>query len=161
MAQQFFMTLEGMSQGPIKGSNNYRGHQDEILCHALQHSVYRPYEEITGKIGGQRIHGLLKITKSWDTSSPLLYQAVCTGERMKNVTLKFYRQSLEGQEEHFFTITLTNASIIEVRPVMYNVFEPDKKGWDHLEEISFNYEKIQWSCELPNPVRSEDKLLNL
>ncbi|RRO21510.1 type VI secretion system tube protein Hcp, partial [Pectobacterium aquaticum] len=38
---------------------------------------------------------------------PLLYNALSTGEMLPTTTLKWYRTSVEGKQEHFFSTILT------------------------------------------------------
>ncbi|MCG9783702.1 type VI secretion system tube protein Hcp [Vibrio brasiliensis] len=39
---------------------------------------------------------------------PLLYNALSSGEKMKTVELKWYRTSIEGKQENFFTTKLAS-----------------------------------------------------
>jgi len=63
--------------------------------------------------------------KFYDKSSPLLYQALCTGEHFKDVTLKWYRIASTGQEEHYFTTLLEDAILVAIRPFMPNALDKD------------------------------------
>jgi type VI secretion system secreted protein Hcp len=148
MALPFYMTLKGQTQGPIDGSNLATGHEKEIQCHALEQSLKIPYNDKTGQPSGLCVGGAFKIFKSFDKASPKLYQALVTGERMPEVVCKFFRIAKTGQEEHYFTITLKDATIVEVKPLMFNHFDLALAKYDHIEEISFTYAQIDWRWEV-------------
>lgn len=156
MALQFFMRLTGDTQGEIKGASAQTGHEEEITCHALDQKIYRPFDKLSGQPTGARIHGPLTITKSFDPSSPLLYQALCTGERLTEVYLEFYRISPAGIEEKYFTIRMDQATIVEIAPRMEIVFDSEMQRYDHLENISFAYARIEWTWE-PSGISAMDE----
>ena len=66
------------------------------------------------------------ITKIFDKSSPLLYQALVTGERL-NVTIEWYRTSTEGTHEHYFSMALEDAVIVEITSYMPNAQDPTRR----------------------------------
>jgi type VI secretion system secreted protein Hcp len=156
MALPYYMTMEGEQQGNIEGWCAATGHSAEMQCHALDQRIHIPFDDKTGQPTGLRMHGPLKVTKSYDKASPLIYKALVTGERMKEVNLKFYRISKIGEEEHYFTIKLTSATLVEVRPMMHNHFDPDLAKYDHQEEISFTYGQIEWRWE-PDGISAMDE----
>lgn len=45
---------------------------------------------------------------------PLLYNALASGEMLPTVEMRWYRTSVEGKQEHFFTTKLDDATIIEI-----------------------------------------------
>jgi type VI secretion system secreted protein Hcp len=87
------------------------------------------------------------VVKFFDKSSPLLYQALCTGEHFSDVTLKWYRIDATGQEEHYFTTMLEDAIIVSMRPYMPDALDPEKESYGHMEEVSFTYRRITWTFE--------------
>jgi type VI secretion system secreted protein Hcp len=149
------LTLEGEKQGKIEGSCDMKGREGTILAYAMDHDIHIPRDPQTGLASGKRIHGPLTIVKEYDKGSPLLYQALCTGEHMKNVTIKWYRIDAKGSEEHYFTHTLENAIIVSIRPFMKMAFLQENEPYRHMEEVSFTYEKIKWTWE-PDGIESED-----
>jgi type VI secretion system secreted protein Hcp len=158
MALQFYMTVEGEKQGNIEGNNTNVGHEKEILCHALDQVIKIPFNELNGQPGGKRIHGPISITKSFDKSSPLLYQSIANGEQLSKVVLSFPRIVEQGLEEIYFTITLTKATIVKIRPTMQIVFDDNLRRYDHMEEISITYAQIEWRWE-PDGIVSMDKAI--
>jgi type VI secretion system secreted protein Hcp len=149
------ITLEGERQGKIAGSCDMKGREGTILVYAMDHDIHIPRDPQTGLASGKRIHGPLTVVKEYDKSSPLLYQALCTGEHMKNVTMKWYRIDAKGSEEHYFTHTLENAIIVSIKPFMKMAFLQENESYRHMEEVSFTYEKIKWTWEADG-IESED-----
>jgi type VI secretion system secreted protein Hcp len=156
MPMPFHMNLQGEKQGQLAtGCCTMQGREDTILCQALNHEVYIPRDIQTGLSTGKRVHNALTITKVFDKSSPKLYQALCTGEHMKEVKMMYYRINPQGAEEHYFTIKLTDAIIVSVKPWMPNALDRARDGFTHMEDVSFTYRKIAWTWE-PDGVEAED-----
>lgn len=149
------MTLTGKNQGAIKGDCTMVGREDTILVYGSEHTVEIPRHKEDGLPTGKRRHGGLQITKEVDPSSPMLYQALCTGERMSDVTIKKYRIDHTGQEEHFFTITLENAIVQKIHAKDLLSFSQEGKDARHLEDVTFSYEKIIWKHESAS-IETED-----
>lgn len=141
------MTLTGENQGDILGSVTMAGREDSILVEAFNHQVSMPRDPQTGLASGKRRHEPFSVVKFFDKSSPLLYQALCTGEHMTDVTLKWYRIAKTGQEEHYFTTMLEDAIIVSMRPFMPNALDKETEQYGHMEELSFTYRRITWTYE--------------
>ena len=129
------MTLEGEAQGVIEGSCEMSGREGTILLDAFDHTVRIPRDPQSGLSTGKRVHEAMKVVKVYDKSSPKLYQALCQGEHMKNVTIKWYRIDPSGQEQHYFTHTLTDAIVVSMRPWMPNCLDPLTESFTHMEEV--------------------------
>lgn len=152
------MTLEGEQQGTIDGSCEMQGRENTILVQAFNHEVRIPRDPQSGLSTGKRVHNALSVVKVFDKSSPKLYQALCTGEHMKIVTIKWYRIDPQGQEEHYFTHVLEDAIIVSIRPWMPNCLDTQTEGFTHMEELMFTYKKIRWTWEVDG-VEAEDSWL--
>ena len=150
-----FMWVEGENQGPIEGSSDLPQREGAIIVYAFGHSLNVPTDPQSGSPSGNRLHGPFKILKSFDKSSPKLYHACATGERLTEVTLKFYRISGAGQEEHYFTIELQNAIIVNISPSMPTTFLQANEAYRHMETVSFTYMRITWTWE-PDGIESQD-----
>ncbi len=85
----------------------------------MDHKIHIPRDPQSGLPSGKRIHGPLAIDKEVDKASPMLQQALCSGEHLSEVTIKHYRIDDTGVEEHYFTITLENAIIVEMEPYVH------------------------------------------
>ena len=151
------MELEGESQGWIEGSCEMEGREETILVWAMDHEVSIPLDDQSLLPTGRRVHHLLTITKEFDKSSPKLYEALCTGEHLSLVIIKFYRVDPRDTEEHYYTITLEDAIIVSMRSYFPNVFEEGSGLYKHMEDVSFTYKRIVWTWE-PDGIESEDDL---
>jgi len=149
MPMPFHMSLTGKTQGNIsQGCCTMEGRKDTILCQAFNHEVYIPRDPQTGLPTGKRVHNALIVTKVFDKGSPKLYQALATGERMSDVTMKYYRINASGNEEHYFTIKLEDAIIVSIKPWIPNALDPARESFTHMEDVSFTYSKIIWTWEI-------------
>lgn len=165
MAIPAYMTIKGERQGLITSGNftessvgniYQEGHEDECLVEAFEHQIIIPRDPHTGQPTGQRVHKPLKITKVMDKSSPLLFKALTSGERLPEVTLKFYRTSSSGTLEHYFTVQLEDAIIVDVQGYMHNCQDPDKAHFTHLEDVYMTYRKIIKTHEIASTSESDD-----
>ncbi|WP_248803765.1 Hcp family type VI secretion system effector [Pseudomonas sp. MWU13-2100] len=160
-----YLTLQGTKQGLITagtftedsvGNIYQEGHEDEILVQAFDHQVIIPRDPQSGQPTGQRVHKPLKITKVFDKSSPLIFTALTTGERLTECTLKWFRTSASGTQEHYFTIKLEDAIIVDVQSNMANCQDPNMSHFTHLEDVYFTYRKITWTHEVSGTSGSDD-----
>ncbi|MBN2320582.1 MAG: Hcp family type VI secretion system effector [Acidobacteria bacterium] len=149
------LTLKGVNQGQIEGSCDQEGREGTIQVQALNHEVSIPRDAQTGLATGKRIHHPLTILKAFDKSTPLLYQALTSGEHMEYVEIKWYRIDDKGVEEHYFTTRLEDAIIVSIKPGMNNCLDKNTIDLPHLEEVSFTYRKAIWRWE-PDGIESED-----
>ena len=155
MAMTSYLSVTGANQGEIKGGCTQAGREGKILVYRIDHAVEIPKDTHTGLPTGQRIHHPLLITKAKDGSSPLLFQACCSGERFTAWQLQYYRINDKGQEELYFTIKLENAIIVKMREYTPLTFLPDNKPYHDMEDVSFTYEKISWTYETDG-IEAED-----
>ena len=160
-----YLSIEGSTQGAITsgaftadsvGNVYQEGHEDEILVEAFGHNVTVPTDPQSGQPTGQRVHKPLTVTKVFDKSSPLLYQALTTGEKLTKCELKWYRTSPEGTQQHYFTIQLEDAIITDIQARMPNCQDPAMSHFTHLEDVSFSYRKIVWTHEVAGTSAQDD-----
>lgn len=152
------MWLSGNNQGPIAGGDgvsDIQGREDSVLVQAVDHDVHIPRDPQTGLPVGKRVHGPLKVTKSYDKASPKCYQALCSGEQFNDVTIKYYRINPQGMEEHYFTIALRDAILVDIRNWVPNALDPNLSQFKHMEDYSFTYRNIRWVWEVDG-IESED-----
>lgn len=83
MALTSYLTLEGTSQGAFKGDCDQKDREDTIMVYATKHDIEIPKDTHTGLPTGQRIHHPFTITKKIDNATPLIMQAVASGEKFK------------------------------------------------------------------------------
>jgi type VI secretion system secreted protein Hcp len=145
MALTAYLTLKGAKQGDIKGSVTQRGRENTIAVSAVSHEIVSPRDAASGLPTGKRQHKPLTITKDLDRSSPQLYAALATNERITEFQLQFFRTERTGTEKLAFTIKLTNASIAGAQFTMPNNEDPELAKRPEYEQVSFVYEKIEWT----------------
>lgn len=134
-------------EGAIEGSCEIEGREGTILVQAFDHTVEIPTDK-QGITAGRRLHRPMTVTKEIDRSTPMLYQALCLGEKMTEVKLDWYRVDETGTQELYFSIKMENAMVSRIHPWVPNVLDGANKGYRHMEDVSFTYEKIVWVWEL-------------
>jgi type VI secretion system secreted protein Hcp len=87
----------------------------------------------------------VRIVKQVDKASPLLGQAIATGEVLTEVKLDVFRTSTTGQVEKFFTVTWTDAILVANEQHLPNTLVAETKALPNLETIAFTYRKVEWT----------------
>jgi len=160
-----YMKVEGETQGLItEGCNTnesvgnfyQQDHTDQFLVQAFEHVLLVPTDSQSGQPSGPRRHENMVVTKIFDKSSPLLYTALVTGERMTTCEIEWYRTDMEGKQEHYFTHTLEDAVVVKIESFMPNAQDPSMENFTHLERIHFTYRKIIWKHEVASTEGSDD-----
>ncbi|MEZ9177996.1 hypothetical protein BCT63_19935 [Vibrio kanaloae] len=148
-----YISIQGEIQGLITsgactsdsiGDSYVEGHEDEMLVQKFDHVITVPTDPQSGQPSGQRVHKPFKFTVSLNKSVPLLYNALSSGEKMKEVELKWYRTSIEGKQENFFTTKLENASIVDIACEMPHCQDPSMSDFTQNLTVSMSYRKITW-----------------
>jgi len=159
-----YMSVEGVTQGLITegaltedsvGNMYQEGHEDSFMVQAFEHNISIPRDSQSGQPSGTRIHMPLKVTKVFDKSSPLLYQALVTGESLE-LEIEWYRTSSEGTHEHYFTHLVEGAIVVDMKAMMPNCQDPAMAQFTHLEEVSFSYSTITWTHEIAGTEGNDD-----
>ena len=92
-----------------------------------------------GAITGQRCdHADFSVVKTLDKASPKLFFACCKGEHIKDVKLELCRAT--GDKQKYMEYNMLDVLVSSVRP------GGSAQGGEPLplEEVSFNYGKIEW-----------------
>ena len=145
MALYSYLKLKGQKQGNIKGGVTQKGREGKILVMAFSHEIHSPRDPASGLPTGKRIHQPFVITKEIDKSSPLLYSALVNNETLTGWELQCFAAKSAGLEVNNYTVTLTNASIAAINSIMLNNKVPENTKMPMMEEVSFTYQKIQWT----------------
>jgi len=147
MALNAYLTLQGKKQGNITGSVIQKGREGSILVHSFSNEIISPRDAASGLPTGKRQHQPLTIVKEVDKSSPQLWSALVNNETLVTWQLKFWSAAVApvGVERQTYTIQLTNASIASMREYMPDNDDPNNAKLPLLEQISFTYQKIQWT----------------
>lgn len=156
MPRPAYMTIEGENQGEIKGSCDLKGREDTILVQKVEHEVHIPSDPQTGLAKGTRVHGPLTIVMEVDKAMPLLYQALCTGEHLTSVELKWFRIAKDGKEEHYFTTKLEDAIIVKIRSWMPDCLDKASGPYSYMADVHFTYRKAIWRHEVDTTEAQDD-----
>jgi type VI secretion system secreted protein Hcp len=123
MKQLCFLSINGSSQGLISegaGSNTsigdkyIEGHENEILVLSFKYGAANPAHTESGALLGKGRSKPFVIRKLIDKSSPLLSQTLSNGETLPKITLKAYRTAYNGKYEHYLTVELIDAHIVDI-----------------------------------------------
>src|SRR3954454_5344672 len=106
-----YVTIEGTKQGKFKGSTPIKGREDAIEISGYRLSVSSPHDVGTGQSTGKRQYQAISFKKAVDASSPQFMQALTTNEVLTKVTIQFYGQAANGEEQLYQTVTLDNATL--------------------------------------------------
>jgi type VI secretion system secreted protein Hcp len=167
MATPSYMSVIGTKQGLITkdaltaqsvGNIYQEAQKDECLVQAFSHEVNIPYDPQSGQPTGKRVHRPLIITKIFDKSSPQLLQALCTGEVLTSVVIRWFRQAHgnSGGSEHYYTTKLEGAIIVQIKDYMHNCQESATSYFTHMEDVHFTYRKITWEHITANTMGFDD-----
>ena len=145
MALNAYLKLKGAVQGDIKGGVTQKGREGSILVHAADHQVSSPRDAAAGAATGKRVHHPFVIVKEVDRSTPLLYLALASNEKITEWTLRCWRAAPGGTEQQHYTVKLTNASIASIEFHLPNNQLPDLARVMEYEEVAFTYQAIEWT----------------
>jgi type VI secretion system secreted protein Hcp len=145
MPMPIHMTLKGKTSGDIKGGCTQKGREGSIIIFAIDHDILSPRDIATGLPTGKRQHKPIRITKEIDKSSPLLYSVLVHNEALTEVIFKFWKPSAAGKENQYYTIKLTNGNIASMKTFFPNMLVAENTKLPHMEEVSFTYQKIEWT----------------
>ncbi|MFT7109585.1 MAG: type VI secretion system secreted protein Hcp [Psychrobacter glaciei] len=155
MAIPAYMTIEGQNQGEISsgalsedsvGTATQEGHEDEIMIQAFTHNVPRATNEQSGQITSMPAMKPMKITKFIDKASPLLHNALTSGEQL-TLEINWYRISASGEEELYYVMELENAVLVDIETVLPSVGDPSLSHLAHMEVLHINPGAITWTHE--------------
>ena len=118
--------------------------EGKCLVQAFEHSVHKPTDDQSGQVSGPRQHRPCVVTKLVDKVSPVLYENMCHGKICEEVLIEFYRTDKQGTTEPYYTVTLKEAVIVDMRTYIPNCLDPVNSQLAHLEEVSFSYKAIDW-----------------
>lgn len=155
MAYEFYITIEGTSQGKFKGESDREKHKDKLAGFQFRSAVVSPRESASGQATGKRRHEPVVVHKKIGKATPMISKALCTNEVLKSVLFEFMHTNEKGEEEVVFTIKLTNATVSS--QVMI-VPDPDEGTQEHAfyEEVQFTFQKIEWEHTVAKTVALDD-----
>ena len=133
-----YLTLKGNKQGAIHGGAKVKGREGSLPIIAIDHEVVSPRDPASGIATGKRQHKPLTLTLPLDRSAAQLYEAMFTSEAFAEVALSVFAPDDRSAKAPLYTITLSNASISDIRIVTPEGGQPNMR-------VSFTYQKIAWT----------------
>ncbi|MEL1252104.1 type VI secretion system tube protein TssD [Aurantiacibacter gilvus] len=130
--------------GTVEGSCMQVGLENHIEWYGLTHEITSPRAAGTGLPTGKRQHHPLTATKPLDKASPLLADTLTKNGTIDKIEFKFFRPAASGEETHYFTITLEEATICGIHLEQLNNKYPENMAHETREHVSFTYDKITW-----------------
>ncbi len=137
-----FMSLSGQKTGVIIGESTQKGREGQHSLLAFSHEIVIPRDPATGLPTGKRQHQPLRVVKLINRASPILLDVLASNENLPTVTIDIWSPSSTGAEVKVLTYTLTNASLVSVRPWMPNKSDMAASSYPPAEELAFTYQKI-------------------
>ena len=134
MAIPTYLWLKDDGGADIKGSVDIHCREGSIEIIGLNHGVMQPTDKHNGKATSLRVYSPYSFDKEIDSSSPYLYKAVSSGQKLKSAEVKFYRINNAGQEVEYFS-----------------TYEKH----NHIELVELLYEKITWRYADGNIMHSD------
>ena len=142
MAFQAYISVKGSKQGQFKSETLQAKRQDKWMTVLSVRDVQWPRDPATGQASGKRQHEPVKIVKEWGAASPQGLAACSTNEDLTEVQIEFVKPTATGPEDVYQAITLTDASLSEVRRFVSG--DPAQPAAaTTLEEWSFTFRKIE------------------
>lgn len=161
-----YIKIEGTTSGPITagsltkesmGNKFVEEHDEEMIVHAVKHTVTVPTDPLSGQPSGQRIHKPFIVTFPLCKAIPILYNVLASGELLTEVTYTWWRTSSDGLQEDFFTTKLTDAIVTDMTLCMPHVEDtPNSDNFTQLIDVSMAYTKIEWTHTKAGSVGSDD-----
>jgi type VI secretion system secreted protein Hcp len=137
-----FISIKGLKQGQFKGDQPDRiGRADWMMGTAFTQELSQPRDEHTGLPTGKRQWKPIQFTKQWGAASPQILQALATNETLNPVIFEFTRTTPDGKEQVYQTITLTNATIVNVSRTL-GADEPQQIHGNEIEVVELTFQKI-------------------
>jgi type VI secretion system secreted protein Hcp len=156
-----YLYIKGQKSGQVKGSVTQKGRENSIMVIAYEHDIKTPIDARSGAATGKRQHGVFKITKELDRSSPILHAMLASNELLPEVVLRSWTPQIKagtgvGSEVQYYTVKLINARIVDIKAYMLNNKNPDLTRYAETEEVSFTYQKIEWTWNDGGITASDD-----
>ncbi|AXM98847.1 Hcp family type VI secretion system effector [Pseudomonas plecoglossicida] len=165
MATPAYISIKGKTQGHITqgaftaesvGNIYQEGHEDQILVQEIEHLISTPTDPQSGQPSGQRVHKPFVFTATLSKATPLLYQALASGEMLPEVEVMWYRTSSEGKQEYFFSTQLEDATIVSINTVLPHAQDEAKASYTQLVKVAMAYRKITWTHVIAGTEASDD-----
>jgi len=155
MAIPTYLWLKDDGGGAIRGSVDLAGREGSIEIQGLNHGVSIATDDATGRVTAAREHSSFNFDKEIDSSSPYLYKALTSGQKLQSAEVKFYRINDAGQEAEYFSVMMEGVRVVTVGPIIYDIKSTYGERRNHLEVVELIYEKIIWRHVDGNIIHSD------
>lgn len=143
MASPAYLTITDEQGNQVKADVKIKGREGTAEVHAFDYHVAIPADANTGALTAVRKHGNAIITKTYDSASPILFDACCRGKTMQSMKIDWYRINDKGEEELYFTHTLNQVKVVKVQQFMQNVKDPNFDNLGHQEALHVRFRQIE------------------
>jgi type VI secretion system secreted protein Hcp len=126
----------------IPGESTDDKHKEWIELLSFSHGISQPASGSASTAGGRSAercdHQDFSVVKTLDKASPKLELFCCNGTHIKKINVELCRAA--GDKQKYMEYNLSDVIVSSVRP------GGSSKGGETLplEEVSFNYGKIEW-----------------
>lgn len=157
LANPFYIHIEGATQGKIDGNVDQAGREKMIRGYRFESRTTIPRHTDTGQPTGTRTHHPLMFSKHVDRASPLLWGAMTTGESLGIVRFDFYRINEEGKNEKFYSVTLRDAIIVDMRSELQDTSTASGTESEEMREsVYLTYRRIEWEHHIDSTAAADD-----
>jgi type VI secretion system secreted protein Hcp len=159
MANDFYITIDGIKTGRFHGETTDKAHRGKITGLEFFCEVISPRDVATGQPTGKRQYKPITIVKEWGAASPQLFNALITNETLTNVLFEFVQAGPDGKEQIVETIRLTGATVSAFRQYVGDVgnfvydSSPDSRK---LENVSFSFRTIEITNNVARTSATDD-----
>lgn len=143
MAMPAYLTIIDEQGNQVKADVQIKGREGTAEVLAFDSNVHIPSDKNTGAVTAVRKHEDALITKTYDAASPVLFDAVCRGKTFQSMKIDWYKINDKGEEQLYFTHTLTGVKVVGLKQFMMNVKDPNNDTQGHQEEVSIRFKKIE------------------
>ena len=110
-----YLTVIGNKQGQFKAEGVPVQHKASIPVLAFVMELASARGAAAGPVTGKRQYQPVTVVKEWGAASPQGLAACATNEVLSTVKIEFSKTKPTGDENTFQTVTLTNATLSDVR----------------------------------------------
>lgn len=131
-----YMSITGETQGLISGDVTLQGREDTFEVNEFHHLFQKD------SAGRPTIHSLI-VTTPMSKGMPILLNVFNNNEVLTSVVIRFYRPNNVGQEENYYTMTLFNARLVMIEPIMLDNKVPANQSFKTRFRMRFDYARLQ------------------
>jgi len=139
--QGYISTCEATKNGKIEGSCDQENHKKAMMIYEFDFTAYIPSEKYDTAATGRRVYEPIRFVKEIDGATPLLMNALATGDTIKKLVFECWHIA-NGIEELYYKITLENATITKVHQFKKLTLDPALSHLNDMEEVFVRFGHI-------------------